>query len=86
MSNIIKKAYSSPEGALILGVFNNKLCMCDWNYRKQRNAINGRKETFCAYEMLSGNHKLMEDTMKQLNLYFKRELTAFNLPLHLCGT
>jgi methylated-DNA-[protein]-cysteine S-methyltransferase len=60
--------------------------MCDWNYRKQSNAINERIETFCGSEMIPGNQELIEETMKQLDLYFKRELTAFNLPLLLCGT
>ena len=34
--------YKTPVGELILGDFNNKLCLADWRYRKMRNAIDKR--------------------------------------------
>jgi len=86
MNSIICATYISPVGELLLGVFDNQFCLCDWTYRKQRNNINLRIETFCESPMTMGTHELIDETRVQLNHYFKKELTQFNLPLLLCGT
>ncbi|WP_194850414.1 methylated-DNA--[protein]-cysteine S-methyltransferase [Nonlabens antarcticus] len=86
MSNIITTIYKSPVGEITLGVFEDKLCMCDWTYRKQREAVNKRIEVTCQAEMITGTHELIDQTIYQLDRYFTKEIQKFHLPILLCGT
>jgi methylated-DNA-[protein]-cysteine S-methyltransferase len=36
------KSWKSPVGELILGSIDDKLCLCDWKYRKLRNKVDTR--------------------------------------------
>ena len=87
MSNAILIKYFKTEfGELILGSFDNKLCLCDWRYRKQRNAIDTRitKSLNGNYEL--GNSEIIEKTKIQLTEYFNRKRTEFDIPLLILGT
>jgi methylated-DNA-[protein]-cysteine S-methyltransferase len=40
MKNQLNIQYSkTPYGELILGEFGEQLCLCDWRYRKMREAV-----------------------------------------------
>lgn len=86
MSNIVTKKYTSPVGELILGVFEDQLCLCDWAYRKKRNEVDLRISNFCESQMEYGNHELLDHTIVQLDHYFEGRIKEFNLPLLFCGT
>ncbi|AGC78060.1 methylated-DNA-[protein]-cysteine S-methyltransferase [Nonlabens dokdonensis] len=86
MSNIITSSYKSPVGELILGVYENKLCLADWKYRKMRDAIDARIIKHLDANFKSGNHELLDQTSQQLDAYFKGDLRNFDLPLLLSGT
>ncbi len=86
MSNIITSSYKSPVGELILGVYDNKLCLADWKYRKMRGAIDKRINSHLRSTFSTGNHKLLDQTAQQLDAYFKGDLKKFDLPLQLIGT
>lgn len=79
-------SYHSPVGELILGEFNKKLCICDWKYRKQRNQIDARitKELAAVFE--ENDTPLLRKTKKQLDEYFAKKRTTFDLPLLTIGT
>lgn len=79
-------SYHSPVGELILGEFNKKLCICDWKYRKQRNQIDARitKELTAVFE--ENDTPLLRKTKKQLDEYFAKKRTTFDLPLLTIGT
>lgn len=78
--------YHSPIGELILGDFNNQLCLCDWRYRKMRNEVDSR--------ILKGLHATFEEkqtpllieVQSQLTAYFDKKRTTFELPLLFVGT
>lgn len=83
---IIIKYYNSAFGELILGSFQNKLCLCDWCYRKMRAAIDKRIQTNLNAEYEEGETETISETILQLEKYSKGKLTSFNIPLLLVGT
>lgn len=78
--------YQSPFGELILGEYNNQLCLCDWNHRKTRKQIDTRiqKQLKAEYNILET--PFLKDTKKQLDEYFSTKRTEFSIPLLLLGT
>lgn len=86
MSNIITSYYKSPVGELILGVFNDQLCLADWRYRKQRDRIDHKIQKNLESVFKVGNHPLISKTKLQLKGYFQGTLKKFDLPILLIGT
>jgi methylated-DNA-[protein]-cysteine S-methyltransferase len=86
MENIIVKTYNSKFGDLILGVYDNKLCLCDWVYRKMRKNIDKRIQEHIGSPYEDGNHELIDLTIFQLEEYFDRKRKQFALPLLFIGT
>lgn len=78
--------YQSPVGELILGDYNDQLCLCDWRYRKMRNAIDARILRGLQAEFVENGTPLLVETQKQLQAYFEKSQTTFDLPLLLVGT
>lgn len=79
--------YKTPYGELILGSYENKLCLCDWKYRKQRNLIDARllKEVDIQ-EFIVFKTQVIAQTIIQLEEYFNGKRQEFDIPLHLIGT
>lgn len=79
--------FKTPVGELIIGVFGEKLCLCDWRFRKKRTEIDHRiqKHVKAKYEENSEN-SLISETKTQLNEYFSKERKTFDLPLLFAGT
>ena len=87
MKNKIKITYfQTPVGELILGSFEGELCLADWKYRKMRNAIDKRICTDLKAGFVEGNTPVIQECKNQLNDYFERERTTFDLPLLFVGT
>lgn len=78
--------YKSPCGDLILGSFGNKLCLCDWTIEKHRSLIDNRLRRFFQADYEEMTSEIIEEAEKQLNEYFNRERTQFNIPLLFIGT
>ncbi|MBA4154764.1 methylated-DNA--[protein]-cysteine S-methyltransferase [Flavobacterium sp.] len=78
--------YKSPVGELILGDFNNQLCLCDWRYRKMRQEVDTRILKGLNAEFIEQPTALLAETQKQLAAYFNKKLTVFDLPLLFVGT
>ncbi|RAR48421.1 methylated-DNA--[protein]-cysteine S-methyltransferase [Flavobacterium lacus] len=78
--------YFSPVGELILGDYNNQLCLCDWRYRKLRSEVDNRIQSGLNAVYEERNTSLLEETQRQLSDYFQKKRITFNLPLLLVGT
>lgn len=78
--------YQSPVGELIMGDFNNQLCLCDWRYRNMRQEIDTRILKGLNAEFITQSTPLLVETQKQLAAYFDKKLTVFDLPLLFIGT
>jgi methylated-DNA-[protein]-cysteine S-methyltransferase len=78
--------YKSPYGDLILGSFREKLCLCDWRYRKMRASVDNRIQTGLNATYIKEPSMVTEDTINQLSQYFNGNRTIFDLPLLLVGS
>jgi methylated-DNA-[protein]-cysteine S-methyltransferase len=78
--------YYSPLGDLILGSFENKLCLCDWFHRTNRMAIDTRLRKGLNAEFSEEKDQIIETAVFQLEEYFKGKRRIFELPLLLIGT
>jgi methylated-DNA-[protein]-cysteine S-methyltransferase len=86
MTVINYKYYKSPYGELMLASFNNKLCMCDWRYRKMRATIDNRIEKRINAKLVAGSDAIIDLAITQLEEYFERKRKDFDVPLLLVGT
>lgn len=84
--NICIHNFTTPFGELIIGDYNGELCLCDWRYRKMRQAIDDRLREGLKSEFEDKQTNLIIETKKQLTEYFRKERTVFELPLLLIGT
>jgi len=78
--------FKTAYGELIIGSFENQLCLCDWRYRKMRSAIDQRMETGLQAAYKESESEIIMETKKQLSAYFAGELKIFDLPLLLVGS
>lgn len=85
-NQVIVTEFAHPLGELVLGVYNNHLCLCDWKYRKKRNQIDERIQNSLNTKFEIGNHPLLKETKTQLQEYFTKKRTHFDLPLLFVGS
>ncbi len=78
--------YKTPVGELILGSYDNQLCLADWRYRKMRSSIDTRIQKGLKAEYVEESSEVIVETMKQLDAYFANERKTFDMPLLMIGT
>ncbi len=86
MNEINVQYYQTPVGEVILGSFEDKLCMADWRYRKMRNRMDRRLQQGLRAVYVEQDSPVLEQTRKQLNEYFNQERKTFDIPLLMVGT
>lgn len=86
MTFISIHTYSSPCGELVLGSYDNKLCLCDWKYRQMRQSIDTRIKSRLDAEYKEETSEVIRNTIEQLDEYFERKRTSFDIPLLFLGT
>jgi methylated-DNA-[protein]-cysteine S-methyltransferase len=86
MKSISTTYFKTPYGELILGSFDDKLCLADWRYRKMRIAIDSRLQKNLEANYIWESSAIIEDTKKQLLEYFNKERREFDIPLLFVGT
>lgn len=85
--NIIDTTYyKSTYGELLIGSFDDKLCLCDWRYRKQRELIDKRLQTLTNSEFKENLTPVIQETINQLEAYFKGKRQSFDIQLKLIGS
>lgn len=85
--NIIRiKRYESPCGVLMLGSFDDKLCLCDWQVEKHRDHVDRRLKRMLNAEFKEGTSEVIEKAGKQLDEFFARKRKEFDVPLLFVGT
>ena len=85
--NIIKtRRYESPCGTLLLGSFEDKLCLCDWQVEKHRDHVDRRLKRALRAEFETGTSEVIEKAVAQLDEYFAGKRKKFNIPLLFVGT
>ncbi|MGL5892611.1 MAG: methylated-DNA--[protein]-cysteine S-methyltransferase [Bacteroidia bacterium] len=86
MQHINTHYFKTPTGELLLGTYNNALCIADWRFRKMRTAIDSRIKTKLNAEYKEQDDEILAETRKQLNEYFAGERKTFDIPLLFAGT
>lgn len=86
MENIEIQYYKTTLGELIIGSFNDKLCLCDWKYRKGRDSVDHRIKNFLKVNYLEQSSPVIEKTIFQLEEYINKKRESFSIPLILCGS
>jgi len=86
MNKIVINFFKTPVGELILGAFHEKLCLCDWRYRKMRTTIDKRIREGLDASFEEGVTDITEATKHQLNEYFSADRTDFDIPLLMVGS
>lgn len=86
MDKILVQNYKTSYGELLLGSINDKLCLCDWRYRKAREAIDKRLCRYFNAEFVNGEHAVIDEAIKQLDQYFLAKRHDFTIPIALAGT
>lgn len=86
MPHIQVHAFHTPYGELLLGSFDGALCLCDWRYRRMRDAVDERiqRGLQAAYE--EGLSAVIGTAIEQLNAYFAGQRRTFDVPLRSVGT
>ena len=80
--------HPTPCGILILGSAEQKLALCDWSSHYELEESNPIDILSCRFkrEIIEGTTPIIEEAKKQLDEYFSRDRTTFDLPLLLNGT
>ncbi len=78
--------FKTPYGELILGEYNGKICLCDWRYRKMRQTIDDRIQEGLKAIIEFKQTDLIVEMQRQLEQYFQKERTSFDIPLLFVGT
>jgi len=86
MNKINIQYYKSPVGEILLGSYNNKLCLADWKYRRTRSTIDKRIQSALKAEYVEQSSEIIETTIVQMQEYFAGERKDFDIPLLMVGT
>jgi len=86
VSTIKIQYFKTPVGELLLGSYDNKLCIADWRYRKMRDSIDSRIQKGLNTVYIEEPSEVVTQTIKQLNEYFNFKRKVFDIPLYLVGT
>jgi methylated-DNA-[protein]-cysteine S-methyltransferase len=82
---LYRTEWKSPVGELILMATEDKLCLCDWKYRKMRASIDKRILVHFKTEVREERNEIINETINQLNDYFDKKRNEFDIALELIG-
>ena len=87
MKNIIRtRIYESPCGSLLLGSYDDMLCLCDWLAEKHHGRVRRRLERLLNAAFEEEASPVTGEAARQLDEYFAGRRRAFDMPLLLAGT
>lgn len=86
MNQINIQFYKTKIGDLILGSFDEKLCLLDFRYRKMRKTVDTRIKNGLNAEFVETKNETIKQAKNQLDEYLNGNRKEFNLPLLMIGT
>jgi methylated-DNA-[protein]-cysteine S-methyltransferase len=86
MNTISIQYFHTPVGEMILGAYDDKLCMADWRYRKGRESIDRRVKKGLQAIFIEEESCVLTLAKEELQAYFKGLRKSFDIPLLLVGT
>jgi methylated-DNA-[protein]-cysteine S-methyltransferase len=86
MNTIDIDYFNTPYGEMVLGVWQEQLCLCDWRYRKMRARIDTRIASRLKASYREAPTAVAEQAKTQLAAYFSGMRQSFDLPLLMAGS
>ena len=83
---IATQIYPSPCGALIIGTYDNNICLCDWQISRHHDENKKKLEKIYKVPIIMTGNALIDQTKHQLDEYFNGKRTIFDLPIAMNGT
>ena len=80
------RRYHSPYGDLMLGSLDGRLCLCDWIVEGHRDKVDKRLRKYLCAGYEEGTSEVLRQACQELDEYFLKRRTAFDVPLLLPGT
>ncbi len=78
--------HKTKIGELILGSFDDHLCLLDFKYRKMRTTVDNRIKIGLKADFLERNDATLTKTKEQLDEYLSGNRKEFDIPLLMVGT
>ena len=86
MDKINIQYFNTPVGEMILGSYEDKLCMADWRYRKMRDRVDRRVQKGLNATFVEEESVVLKKAKEELEAYFKGVRKRFDIPLLMVGT
>ena len=86
MNQIEIQYYKTKIGELILGSFDNKLCLLDFRYRRMRSTVDNRIKKELNAEYFERDNNILKETRKQLDDYLTGKRVEFEIPILMVGS
>jgi methylated-DNA-[protein]-cysteine S-methyltransferase len=86
MNQIAIQFYKTRIGDLILGSFDEKLCLLDFRYRKMRETVDTRIQKGLNAGFAEQSSAVITEAKTQIDEYLNGDRKAFSLPLLMVGT
>ncbi|MCD4734718.1 MAG: methylated-DNA--[protein]-cysteine S-methyltransferase [Bacteroidales bacterium] len=86
LNKIYIRNFETPFGELLIGSYQDKLCLCDWKYRKMRQKIDKRIKEGLNATFVEHDSAVIQKTQDQLCEYFDGKRHVFEIPLLLTGS
>ncbi|VAW70885.1 Methylated-DNA--protein-cysteine methyltransferase [hydrothermal vent metagenome] len=86
MNQINVQYYKTKIGELIVGSFDNKLCLFDFRYRKMRNSVDRRLQQGLDAEFINNDSNVLVQTRLEFDEYLNGDRKEFSIPLLLVGS
>ncbi len=85
--NVIHISYHKTIiGELIIGAFNNKICIVDFRYRKMRNTVDKRIKKGLGADFVEQENTVICEAKKQIDEYLQGKRKNFEIPILLVGS
>jgi len=86
MNQINIQYYKTKIGELILGSFNDKLCLLDFRYRRMRTTVDNRIKKELNAVFVEKDNLVLKETRKQIEAYLIGENKEFSIPILMLGS
>jgi len=86
MNQINVQYYKTRIGEMILGSFNQKLCLLDFRYRKMRTTVDNRLKNGLDANYVEQDDKVLQKTISQIDEYLNGDRKSFDISLLMVGT
>ena len=86
MNQINTQYYKTRIGELVLGSFDQMLCLLDFRYRKMRTTVDNRIKKGLNAEFVQQDDDVIENTKEQIEEYLNGGRSTFDVPIIMVGT